>query len=59
MEFNSLFGLGRLYKKPPPHQNVKELGDNLEVLANYFLDRGCRNSLSGGLLLGSGALARI
>lgn len=46
MEFNSLFGLGRVYKKLPPHHNVKELGDNLEVLANYFLERGSRDALN-------------
>ncbi len=45
MEFNSLFGLGRIYKKLPPHQNAKELSDNLEVLANYFLYRGSRDVL--------------
>jgi hypothetical protein len=46
--FNILFGLGRVYKKLPQPQNAKELGDNIEVLANYFLDRGSRNALSGG-----------
>ncbi|MCB5175538.1 hypothetical protein [Microvirga lenta] len=45
--FSNLSGLGRLYKKLPPHQNVRELTDNMEVLANYFLDRGSSGALSG------------
>jgi len=45
--FSNLSSLGRLYKKLPPHQNVRELTDNMEVLANYFLDRGSSGALSG------------
>ena len=45
--FNSLFGLGRVYQKLPQHRNVKELGDNLEVLAHYVLDRGSRARSAG------------
>ena len=46
MALNDHYGLGRVCRKLPPHHNVKELGDNIETLANYFLDRGCRNALS-------------
>jgi hypothetical protein len=36
---NGLFGLGRAYKKLPPHHNFTELADNIERLANYLMDR--------------------
>jgi len=31
---NGLFGIGRAYKKLPPHHNFAELADNIEQLAN-------------------------
>lgn len=34
-----LFGLGRAYKKLPPHKNFVELAHNIERLANYLMDR--------------------
>jgi hypothetical protein len=37
--FNALFGLGRAYKKLPPHRNFAELANNMEHLAGYFMGR--------------------
>jgi hypothetical protein len=45
--FSNLSGLGRLHKKLPFHQNVKELTDTMEVFANYFLDGGLSGASSG------------
>lgn len=39
--FHGLFGVGKAFKKLPPHHNFKELADNMERLANLLLDRGC------------------
>ena len=37
--FKGLFGLGRAYKRLPPHHNFKELADNIDQLAGYLMDR--------------------
>jgi hypothetical protein len=37
--FNELFGIGKAYKKLPPHKNFKELSDNIEKLANNLIDQ--------------------
>ena len=36
---NGLFGIGRAYKKLPPHHNYAELADNIEQLANELMNR--------------------
>jgi len=36
---NGLFGLGRAYKKLPPHHDFAELAANIERLADYLMDR--------------------
>jgi hypothetical protein len=33
------FGLGRAYRKLPPHHDFTELANNIETLANYLMDR--------------------
>ena len=40
---NGLFGIGRAYKKLPPHHNFAELADNIEQLANDLMDRSLRS----------------
>jgi hypothetical protein len=36
---SGLFGLGRKYKKLPPHRNFTELAANIERIADYLMDR--------------------
>lgn len=48
--FNGLFGIGRAYKKLPPHHNFTELAANIESLANYLLDVGAGNFSTEGYL---------
>jgi hypothetical protein len=36
---NGLFGIGKAYKKLPPHHNFAELADNIERLADELLNR--------------------
>jgi hypothetical protein len=50
MMFNGLFGLGREYKKLPPHHDFKELTDNVERLADYLMDRSLGSFVSEGYL---------
>jgi hypothetical protein len=45
--FNGLFGLGRAYRKLPPHRNFIELADNIETLANHLLDRAIGSNFGG------------
>jgi hypothetical protein len=47
--FNGWFGLGRAYKKLPPHHDYKELAANVETLANYLIDKGADGSETGHL----------
>jgi hypothetical protein len=35
---NGLFGIGRAYKKLPPHHNFAELADNIDQLANDLMN---------------------
>jgi hypothetical protein len=51
--FNGLFGIGRAYKKLPPHHNFTELAANIESLANHLLDVGAGNFATGGTLRAS------
>ena len=37
--FNGLFGIGRAYRKLPPHHNFAELADNIEKFAHHLKDR--------------------
>jgi hypothetical protein len=37
--FSNFFGIGRAYRRLPPHQNFQDLADNLEQISNYLLDR--------------------
>jgi hypothetical protein len=39
MMFNGLFGLGRAYRRLPPHNNYVELAANMERLADYLIDK--------------------
>ena len=48
--FNGLFGLGRAYKRLPPHHDFKELADNLERVADYLIDRSLGSFSSEGYL---------
>jgi hypothetical protein len=48
MALNKYYGLGRVYRNLPPHYEVKQLGDNIETIADYFLTRGSRNAMSSG-----------
>lgn len=48
--FNGLFGIGRAYKKLPPHRSFTELAANVEMLANYLLDVGAGNFANEGYL---------
>jgi hypothetical protein len=45
--FNGLFGLGRAYKKLPPHQNFAELAANIDAFANHLLDRAVGKNFGG------------
>jgi hypothetical protein len=48
--FNGLFGIGRAYKKLPPHHNFTELAGNIEKLADYLLNRATGSFGSEGYL---------
>jgi hypothetical protein len=48
--FSDLIGIGRAYKKLPPHHNFTELAKNIEKLADYLLDRGAGSFGSQGHL---------
>ena len=48
--FNGLFGLGRAYKRLPPHHNFAELADNVERLANHLMDRSLGSFAREGYL---------
>jgi hypothetical protein len=48
--FNGLFGIGRAYKKLPPHHNFAELADNIEQLANELMNRSLRSFASDSYL---------
>jgi hypothetical protein len=48
--FNGLFGLGRAYRKLPPHNNFKELADNVERLADYLIVRSLGSFATAGYL---------
>jgi hypothetical protein len=52
--FNGLFGIGRAYKKLPPHHNFAELGDNIEKLANELMDRSLGSFAREGYLQAPG-----
>ncbi len=45
--FSNLSKLSRAYRRLPEHHNFKELADNIETLANHFLDEGCRGMATG------------
>jgi hypothetical protein len=48
--FNGLYGIGRAYKKSPPHHNFAELADNIEQLANELMDRSLGSFAREGYL---------
>jgi hypothetical protein len=45
-----LFGIGRAYKKLPPHKNFVQLADNIERLADYLMDRSLGSIAREGYL---------
>jgi hypothetical protein len=45
--FKGLFGLGRAYRKLPPHHNFTELSDNIDAFANHLLDRAVGKNFGG------------
>jgi hypothetical protein len=45
--FNGLFGLGRAYRKLPPHHNFAELAANIDAFANHLLDRAVGKNFGG------------
>jgi hypothetical protein len=47
---NGLFGIGRAYKKLPPHHNFTELADNIERLANNLIDHSLGSFANEGYL---------
>ena len=61
--FNGLFGIGRSYKKLPPHHNFTELANNIEELANALMDQSLGSFAREGYLRrrasGNGSLATI
>jgi hypothetical protein len=46
--FSGLSGIGRAYKKLPPHHNYVELASNIEKLANHLLDSSLGSFSSEG-----------
>ena len=40
---NGLFGLGRAYRKLPPHRNFAELAANVERVADHLRDKAVAN----------------
>ena len=44
------FGMGRAYRKLPPHHNFKELADNIDRLADYLMDSSLGSFGSKGYL---------
>lgn len=47
---SEIFGLGRAYKKLPPHDNFAQLAANIERIADYLLDRSLGNFRNEGYL---------
>lgn len=47
---NGLFGIGRAYKKLPPHHNFAKLANNIEQLANELMDRSLGSFAREGYL---------
>lgn len=47
---NGFFGIGRAYKKLPPHHNFVELADNIERLADELMNRSLDSFRSEGYL---------
>ena len=52
--FNGLFGIGRAYKKLPPHHNFTELANNIEQLANALMDQSLGSFAREGYLKAPG-----
>jgi hypothetical protein len=48
--FNGLFGIGRAYRKLPPHHDFAQLADNVEQRANYLMDRSLGSFAREGYL---------
>ena len=53
---SKLFGIGRAYKKLPPHNNFKELADNMEAFGDYLIDRSLGSFASQGYLKAPGRI---
>jgi hypothetical protein len=47
---SGLFGIGRAYKKLPPHHNFAELANNIEQLANQLMDSSLGSFTQEGYL---------
>jgi hypothetical protein len=47
---NGLFGIGRSYKKLPPHHNFTELVNNIEQLANDLMNQSFGSFANEGYL---------
>jgi len=56
--FNGLFGIGRSYRKLPPHHNFAQLADNVEQLANYLMGRSLGKFAKGANAVGMAARQR-
>lgn len=47
---NDLFGVGRAYKKLPPHHDFAELANNIEQLANALMNQSLGSFAREGYL---------
>jgi hypothetical protein len=47
---SDLFGIGRAYRRLPPHQNFQDLADNVEQISNYLLNRSLGSFATEGYL---------
>ena len=47
---SGLFGIGRAYKKLPPHHNFEELANNIEQLANDLMNQSLGSFAREGYL---------
>lgn len=45
---NGMFGIGREFRKLPPHRDFAELADNIERIADYLMDRSLGSFIGEG-----------
>ena len=48
--FNGIIGMGREYKRLPPHNDFAQLADNIERVADYLLDKSLGSFANEGYL---------